>query len=146
MLDLQLLRGAPHDGLQVPRPAELPRWRGGEEDVVGGAADFGGVVAVARIDARAIAEEISVGIALQRGVIIQAERDDPFGGQGVEFVGLANAVVIRVKPQPQRREYLVAGIDDAVAVAAMFGLVVNGQSEEAIGMRGGWLGREIAEE
>jgi len=61
-----------------------------------------------------------------------------------EFVRLRNAVVIAVDPQPQFRPDGVLRIDEAVA--ALRGLVLDCQGQEAVGVGRGRLRGEIPEQ
>jgi hypothetical protein len=64
----------------------------------------------------------------------------------VKFFRLRNAVVIRINPEAQRRKYRVAGIDNPVAVSAVFWQVVNCQCSEAVGIARQRLRSEAAKE
>src|SRR6516164_5235663 len=64
----------------------------------------------------------------------------------MKLLWLGDAIVIDVNPQQQARKYRISFINDAVAVAAIFGLIEFSERQEAVRILGFRLIREVAEE
>jgi hypothetical protein len=79
-------------------------------------------------------------------MVPQANLEDPELQQCVEFIRLADAIVVGIDPDPQAAVDGVAWIDEAVPVAAVGGLVKYGQRKKAIRFRAGRLRRQVSEE
>jgi hypothetical protein len=87
-----------------------------------------------------------VSVRALRLLVIEVEAHHVERLKRVQFTRLADAVVVRVAPQPQAREDRIPAINHAVRVAAFDGFVEGRECAEAVGRAARGLRREVAEE
>lgn len=80
----------------------------------------------------AVAEHVAVLVGPLVPFVGQADGGYAKLRQRENLVWLAYAVVVCVNPQPQRREDRIAWVNDAVSVAAVFGIIVDSERRESI--------------
>ena len=79
-------------------------------------------------------------------MIPQVDLEDAKLLEGVKLVGLADAVVVGVDPDPQVAVHSVPWVYDAVPVATVGGVIEEGQRQEAVRSAAPRLRCQIAEE
>jgi hypothetical protein len=79
-----------------------------------------------------VAELIPVLVDERGRVIFQSNLENAELLERVQFVRLADAVVVRVDPNPQMGVHGIARVDKPIAIAAVRRVVENGQSQVAV--------------
>ena len=74
------------------------------------------------------------------GPVLQIDLVNSEIRQRFQLVWLTDAIMIGVDPYPQFRIHGVSRVNEAIAVAAVSRLVVDGQSQKAVGILAGRLG------
>src|SRR5258707_3474759 len=79
------------------------------------------------------------GMITARCLVVAAILESTRGREVVQFRWFGYSVVIRINPDQERVVDPVAGVNHAIAVAPVLGVVINGEGDVAVRMRRRWL-------
>jgi hypothetical protein len=92
------------------------------------------VLVIALVPKRALEAELVPVLVDKRGrVVFQSDLENAEFRECVQFVRLADAVVVRVDPNPQMGLHGIARVDESIAIAAIRRVVEDGQGQEPVG-------------